>query len=29
VTMGQAPLGEQEQSQVAESVADLFLARYA
>jgi TetR/AcrR family transcriptional regulator of autoinduction and epiphytic fitness len=29
VTMGQAPLGEQEQSQLAESVADLFLARYA
>jgi TetR/AcrR family transcriptional regulator, regulator of autoinduction and epiphytic fitness len=29
VTMGQAPLGEQEQKQVAESAADMFLARYA
>jgi TetR/AcrR family transcriptional regulator of autoinduction and epiphytic fitness len=29
VTMGQAPLGEPEQRQVAESAADMFLARYA
>ncbi|MFM0239482.1 TetR/AcrR family transcriptional regulator [Paraburkholderia phytofirmans] len=29
VTMGQAPLGEREQKQVAESAADMFLARYA
>jgi TetR/AcrR family transcriptional regulator, regulator of autoinduction and epiphytic fitness len=29
VTMGQAPLGEQEQRQVVESAADMFLARYA
>ena len=29
VTMGQAPLGEEEQKQVAESAADMFLARYA
>jgi TetR/AcrR family transcriptional regulator of autoinduction and epiphytic fitness len=29
VTMGQAPLGEQEQMRVAESAADMFLARYA
>ncbi|MFM0054592.1 TetR/AcrR family transcriptional regulator [Paraburkholderia phytofirmans] len=29
VTMGQAPLGELEQKQVAESAADMFLARYA
>lgn len=29
VTMGQPPLGEKEQKQVAESAADLFLARYA
>jgi TetR/AcrR family transcriptional regulator of autoinduction and epiphytic fitness len=29
VTMGQATLGEQEQKQVAESAADMFLARYA
>jgi TetR/AcrR family transcriptional regulator of autoinduction and epiphytic fitness len=29
VAMGQAPLGEQEQKQVAESAADMFLARYA
>jgi TetR/AcrR family transcriptional regulator of autoinduction and epiphytic fitness len=29
VTMGQTPLGEQEQKQVAESAADMFLARYA
>jgi TetR/AcrR family transcriptional regulator of autoinduction and epiphytic fitness len=28
VTMGQAPLGELEQRQVAESAADMFLARY-
>jgi TetR/AcrR family transcriptional regulator of autoinduction and epiphytic fitness len=29
VTMGQAPLGDEEQKQVAESAADMFLARYA
>src|SRR6201985_1874696 len=29
VTMGQAALGEPEQKQVAESAADMFLARYA
>jgi TetR/AcrR family transcriptional regulator, regulator of autoinduction and epiphytic fitness len=29
VTMGQAPLGKQEQKQVAESAADMFLSRYA
>ena len=29
VTMGQAPLSEREQKQVAESAADMFLARYA
>ena len=29
VTMGQAPLGEREQRKVAESAADMFLARYA
>jgi TetR/AcrR family transcriptional regulator of autoinduction and epiphytic fitness len=29
VTMGQAPLGKQEQKRVAESAADMFLARYA
>jgi TetR/AcrR family transcriptional regulator of autoinduction and epiphytic fitness len=27
--MGQAPLSKQEQKQVAESAADMFLARYA
>ena len=29
VTMGQPPLGKAEQKQVAESAADMFLARYA
>ncbi|MFM0286904.1 TetR/AcrR family transcriptional regulator [Paraburkholderia megapolitana] len=29
VTMGQGPLGEREQRQVAEAAADMFLARYA
>ncbi|ABE37082.1 bacterial regulatory s, tetR family protein [Paraburkholderia xenovorans LB400] len=29
VTMGEAPLGEREQRQVAEAAADMFLARYA
>ena len=29
VTMGQPPLGNDEQKQVAESAADMFLARYA
>ena len=29
VAMGQAPLSEQEQKQVAESAVDMFLARYA
>lgn len=29
VTMGQAPLGEEAQKQVAEAAADMFLARYA
>ena len=29
VTMGQEPLGKQEQKQVVESAADMFLARYA
>ncbi|MEQ5838475.1 TetR family transcriptional regulator [Paraburkholderia acidicola] len=29
VTMGQGPLGEAEQKQVAEAAADMFLARYA
>ena len=29
VTMGQSPLGKAEQKQVAESAADMFLARYA
>jgi TetR/AcrR family transcriptional regulator of autoinduction and epiphytic fitness len=29
VTMGQPPLGKAEQKQIAESAADMFLARYA
>jgi TetR/AcrR family transcriptional regulator of autoinduction and epiphytic fitness len=29
VTMGQPPLGEEEQRQVAQTAAEMFLARYA